>query len=140
MAREALIDPASASQMAEGSIVALGFTIYMKQIRDEPTLPWFHASGENMYVNYASDAEVDQVLAAGGVVLRDGYAAELAARTARGEDRDAVMADIAQRAGERLAADQAAGIVRVRRSTMLTAADMDNARRITENRLTGEPQ
>jgi hypothetical protein len=65
-----------AADLPEGSIVAHGRKVYLRYVLDEPTLPWSVTEFNGMYVNYASDGEVDCALELGATVLRHGYGEE----------------------------------------------------------------
>ena len=61
-----------AANLPVGSIVAQRQRVYLKCGTDEPSLPWTHMEGTSMYVNYASDEDVQDRLDAGAQVLRVG--------------------------------------------------------------------
>ena len=61
-----------AADLPIGSVVADPTRVYLKGGTDEPSLPWTLMEGTSMYVNYASDEDVQDRLDAGAQVLRVG--------------------------------------------------------------------
>ncbi len=64
-----------ATDLPEGSIVAKEKRVYHKTV-DDLELPWIYTEAGSMYVNNASDDEVDEALDDGAAVLRHGYGEE----------------------------------------------------------------
>jgi hypothetical protein len=64
-----------AADLPEGSIVAQAKRVFHKTV-DDLDLPWIYAEAGSMYVNNASDDEVDDALDGGATVLRHGYGEE----------------------------------------------------------------
>lgn len=70
----------NAADLPEGSVVAVkspggpldsSARVYLKTF-DDADLPWIYYEKGSIYVNHASDAEVDDMLD-GGKALREGY-------------------------------------------------------------------
>ncbi len=61
-----------AADLPEGSIVAKVQRVFHKTV-DDLDLPWIYAEAGSMYVNNASDDDVDDAFDDGTTVLRHGY-------------------------------------------------------------------